>query len=213
MKTTHPPLKNLLGSLGMVLLMVFAFGPSFASAESDGVLAGSGDAPQTQKGKRGFDGKKHKGAKRGHPIQKILQSLDLSQEQQVQLKKIIESQRETMKKFHKEHGRELKQWHQDMREARQNDDIDKQKDLLDQRKTLFKDMPSRKDALNKIKSVLTEEQIKQLDKKLKDMKKNRGKYKKGHRQGKDFDNKANRRGDRGNRSDRGDRGDRGNRGN
>ncbi len=178
MKSTTPTRQHLFFSLAILLCMTMAAGWSFAET-TDG-----GERPQRQRqfqnGERGQGQGQGKGearreGKRG-PFGQVLKELNLTEEQQTQVRDIMQKHHEQVDAFREKNGEQFREVQGQIRDAMQAKDYDKLHTLIDQLKTVEADRPTIKDLAADIRNVLTDEQKATFDAKAEEMKNNRGKH-------------------------------------
>jgi len=93
-------------------------------------------------------------------LERLVKELNLTEEQQVQVKQIWETHVQAMRNYHKEHGAELKELREKMRAARESGDKDEMKKLAEEMKELGKERVGLAQNLEKqLADVLTKEQL------------------------------------------------------
>ena len=139
--------------------------------ESEQVLAGPEVKDKPEKaGGRGFGGKRHHGRRAG-AFKKAFAGLEVTDEQQSQLRAAGAEFRKKFKVWRNAHQEELKALRKQFKAAHESRDRDKIKELRNQRQALMADAPSRKDMMDQIKTILSDEQVVKLQENMKKMKK------------------------------------------
>jgi Spy/CpxP family protein refolding chaperone len=179
MKSTTPSRHHMLFSLAILLCMTAAASWTFAQATDDG-----GDRPQRQRQFQGEgrgprqgqgDGEGRQG-KQGGPFGDVLKALNLTEEQQTQVREIMQKHHDQVEAFREKNGESFKKIRGQMRDAMEEKDYDKLHSLVDQLKTVEADRPTIKELAAEIRNVLTDEQKATFDAKTEEMKNNRGKH-------------------------------------
>ncbi len=117
-------------------------------------------------GERGQRGEGQRGETRpGDPLRRLLEGITLSDEQREQVRAIIQEQGEKARAFREEHQTEFEQLRKDMQAAREAGDREKMRVLAQKHRELVEKGP-RGEAIEKIKAVLTPEQIKTFEENL-----------------------------------------------
>lgn len=149
-----------------------AFGGSQALAENANV---DGDAPPAKKNT--LAGPKAEGGKRldrpgpmaeqraniMEAMRDLLKDLELTEDQKVQIKSIMEEAKGIREDFMEEHGAELDALREKMKEAREAKDREQMKQLADELRAIMEAGPKPEATVNKIKEVLTPEQREKFD--------------------------------------------------
>lgn len=175
-------------------------GPCVMTAHADDaadqpVLAG----PKADK-KGNADGKRFNGEhKRGDAIQKLLVSLNLTEDQKAKVKDIMVEAHTARQEWQKANGEQLKAIQKEMTDAKEAKDKDKMKEAFGKMKDLRATMPKPMENIAKIRDVLTADQQATFDAKIKELKEQRmnADGKQNRKAGKDGkDGKAGKKGDR-----------------
>ncbi len=91
--------------------------------------------------------------------ERLVKELNLTADQQAQVKQIIETHKQAVENWQKENGAELKSLHEQMAKAREANDAEAVKALREKLDKIFKGRQELQESLNKqIKAVLTDEQ-------------------------------------------------------
>lgn len=145
------------------------------------VLAG----PKAERHAKGH-GKRFNGRKQHRNImQESLDSVNLADDQKDQVKTIVVDSRTARKAWQKDHAEELKSIREEVKSARVAKDKEKLTEANTKLKALRADAPKPKDAFDKIRGVLTPDQLTAFDAKIKELrdqaKADNGGMMKGHR--------------------------------
>ena len=103
--------------------------------------------------------------------QQLFKDIDLSDEQQAEIRTIGEEARKQRRNWMREHGDELRQIHRAMRQAHESGDKEAGKAAREKLMALMKDVPKPADAAEKVRGVLTAEQTEQFNKNLEELRK------------------------------------------
>ncbi|MBI1335507.1 MAG: hypothetical protein GC164_00935 [Phycisphaera sp.] len=140
---------------------------------------------ENAEGGRKFDGQRMHKDERGEAMHKLLESLNLSDDQKEQVRKIHADAVADRKAYTDQHKDEFESLRDELKKAIEAKDRDKVKEVRDKMKALWDAMPSKPmDVAAKIRAVLTPEQQAQFDAKLEELKKKleerREEWKKNH---------------------------------
>ena len=132
------------------------------------------DAPRPQARQGQGEGRQARGEGREHkgPFGDMFKELALTEEQQAQVKEVMQKHREQVEAFREKNGEQIKKVHQDMRSAMMNKDYDAAHKVIDQIKELDKDRPSLSSVVNDLKGILSSEQLAVVEKKIEEIKNN-----------------------------------------
>ncbi len=156
------------------LAAVFATGLLIAPAYAQDGAGESNDRPAAEskegkpdrgerKGKHGPHGDR---GPRGHGhrfIRALFKDIDLTEDQRVEVREIMEAGRDEMEAWRDEHRDQIKALREQMREAHQAGDDEKAAEVREQLRTLFESRPKPEDRADEIREVLTPEQTEQFD--------------------------------------------------
>jgi len=90
--------------------------------------------------------------------QRLVQALDLTAQQQTQVKQLFDTHKQAVQNWGNQHGEEIKALREQMAEAAKNRDRDKMTALREKMQQLTKDRPSPRKLNEQILGVLTDEQ-------------------------------------------------------
>lgn len=145
---------------GLVLgLSLLTCGPLLAEEKASSP-AGSPPRPMEQMKERMQQNAEH--------FRQSLQELDLTDDQKAQVRSIMEETQKERQAFRQAHEQELKDLRQQIDAARQAKDHETAKELHAQVKAIMDQAPKPKDTMEKVKTVLTDEQKARLDQKIKE---------------------------------------------
>ena len=135
----------------------------------DRVLAGpKAGADAIKRTGRGLTGKGKGRHKRQAIVMQTLKELKLSEQQMQQVRKMLPQVRAARKKFHKKFGPQLKQMKEQMRSARESGDRDKMRQLAASRKKMMEKSGVRTAMKQKLAQILTPDQMKQFEQKMRE---------------------------------------------
>ncbi|MAX23461.1 MAG: hypothetical protein CMJ19_03065, partial [Phycisphaeraceae bacterium] len=135
----------------------------------------NGERGERGQGQGQGKGEARRDGKRG-PFGQVLKELNLTEEQQTQVRDIMQKHHEQVEAFREKNGDSFKQVRQQMRQAMEAKDYDKLHTLIDQLKTVEADRPTIKELAADIRNILTDEQKTTFDAKAEEMKNSQGKH-------------------------------------
>ena len=103
-------------------------------------------------------------------MHRLMEGVNLTEDQKAQVRPIMEEAAEKWRAFHEEHKEELDKLREEMKAAREAKDKDKAKEVGQKVRAIMEQADFRGDAIEKIKKVLTPEQLATFEKNLEEMK-------------------------------------------
>jgi|GEM_PF-5391675 len=140
-------------------------------AESNDGLAGPDARPSTRPAKGSMSGERQGKRGKREPLKRLLQGIELTDDQKAQMETVKTEIREQAKAFHDKNKDAIQQLRSEFKAAKEAGDKEKLTELRDQRKALFKDAPKPENIADRVRAILNEDQQKTFDANLEEMKK------------------------------------------